>query len=78
VSVQYRLIVAKKDERVDGPDDAEIVISAPIAAVTADDFDATVGFMRGTVKAAGHTGHVLDLLRSGEATTAFSRLASQL
>lgn len=78
MSVQYRLVVAKKDERVEGPDDADLVVSAPVSAVTADDFDATVGFMRGTVKAAGHTGALLDLLRSGEATAAFSRLASQL
>lgn len=78
MSVQYRLIVAKKDERVDGPDDAEIVVTAPLAAVTATGFDATVEFMRGTVKATGHTGRLLDLLRSGDATAAFSRLASQL
>ena len=78
MSVQYRLIVAKKDERVDGPDDADIVITAPIEAVTADGFDATVEFMRGRVKATGHTGDLLALLRGGEATSAFSRLASQL
>lgn len=78
MSVQYRLIVAKRDERVDGPDDADLVVTAPLAAATAPDFDATVEFMRGSVKATGHTGQVLDLLRSGEATAAFSRLASQL
>ena len=78
MSVQYRLVVAKKDERVDGPDDAEIVVTAPVDVVTADGFDASVEFMRGKVKATGHTGAVLDLLRNGEATAAFSRLASQL
>jgi hypothetical protein len=78
MSIQYRLVVAKKDERVDGPDDADLVFAAPIDVVTADGFDATIEFMRGKVKAAGHTGDVLAALRTGEATAAFSRLASQL
>lgn len=78
MSVQYRLLVAKKDERVDGPDDADVVITAPVDSVTAEGFDATVEYMRGRLKASGHTGAILALLRSGEATAAFSRLASQL
>jgi len=76
VSVQYRVVVAKKDERVDGPDDAEVVFSVPIAVAAEDDFDATVEFMRGRVKATGHSGQVLDVLKSGAATSALSRLAS--
>ncbi len=76
--VQYRLIVAKKDERVDGPDDADLVVTAPIEAVTADGFDATVEFMRGKLKASGHTGEVLELLRSGAATAALRSLAEQV
>ena len=77
MSVQYRLVVAKKDERVDGPDDADLVFTAPVEVVTADGFDATVEFMRGKVKATGHSGEVLAALRLGEVTSAFSRLASQ-
>ncbi len=76
MSVQYRVVVAKKDERIDGPDDADIVVTVPVAIAAADDFDATVEFMRGRLKAAGHTGRVLELLKSGEATSAISRLAS--
>jgi hypothetical protein len=76
VSVQYRVVVAKKEERVEGPDDADIVVSVPVAVAAADDFDATVEFMRGRLKAAGHTGRVLELLKSGAATSAISRLAS--
>ncbi len=76
MSVQYRVVVAKKDERVEGPDDAEIVVSVPIAVASEADFDATVEFMRGRLKAAGHSGRVLDLLKAGTATTALSRLAS--
>lgn len=77
MSVQYRVVVAKKDERVDGPDDAAIVVTVPVAVAVADDFDATVEFMRGRLKAAGHTGRVLDLLKSGDATAAINRLASR-
>lgn len=77
-TVQYRLVVAKKDERVDGPDDAEIVITVPAAIATADGFDASVEYMRGKLKASGHTGRLLDLLKSGEVDAAVSRLASQL
>jgi hypothetical protein len=75
VTVQYRVAVAKKDERVEGSDDAEVVFSSTLDVVVAPGFDATVEFMRGRVKATGHSGRVLDALRSGEATAAFSRLA---
>ncbi|MEO6651060.1 MAG: hypothetical protein ABIP17_00180 [Ilumatobacteraceae bacterium] len=78
MSVQYRVVVAKKDERADGPDDADIVLTVPVAVATAGDFDATIEFMRGRLKAVGHSGRVLDLLKSGDATTALSRLASSL
>jgi ribosome-associated translation inhibitor RaiA len=78
VSVQYRLVVAKRDERVEGPDDAEIVISVPVAIATAAGFDATVEYMRGKLKATGHAGRLLDLLQSGAVDAAVSRLASQL
>jgi hypothetical protein len=77
VTVQYRVVVAKNDERVDGPDDADTVVLVPFAVAAAADFDATVEFMRGRLKAAGHTGVILELLKSGEATAALSRLASQ-
>ena len=77
MTVQYRLVVAKKDERIDGPDDAELVITVPAAIATDDGFDATVEFMRGKLKASGHTGELLELLKSGEVDAAVSRLASQ-
>jgi hypothetical protein len=32
--------------------------------------------MRGKLKAAGHTGQILDLLKSGEATAAITALAA--
>jgi hypothetical protein len=78
VTTQYRVVIAKKDERFDGPDDADVVLSVPVAVAVADDFDATVEFMRGRLKAVGHTGSVLAELKSGAATSRLSQLASQL
>lgn len=75
MSTQYRVVVAKKDERVDGPDDADVVFSVPVDVADSDGFDATVEFMRGRLKAVGHTGLVLDELKSGQATTALRALA---
>ena len=77
MSVQYRVVVGKKDERIDGPDEADIVFTAPVEIAKADGFDATVEFMRGKVKAAGHSGQVLELLKSGAATASLAALAAQ-
>ena len=76
VTVQYKVVVAKKDERVDGPDDAAIVIPVPIIEAAADDFDPAVAFMRGKLKAAGNTGAILALLESGAAKTAIAALVA--
>jgi putative sterol carrier protein len=76
MSVRYVVVVAKKDERVEGPDDAEIVITVPLIDAAADDFDPTVAFMRGRLKAVGHSGQILDLLKSGEAATALAALVA--
>jgi hypothetical protein len=77
VSVQYRVVVAKKDERVDGPDDADIVVTVPIADASAEGFDPTVAYMRGVLKASGHSGKVLDVLESGAAADAIGRLVAE-
>jgi ribulose 1,5-bisphosphate synthetase/thiazole synthase len=77
VSVQYRVVVAKKDERVDGPDDADVVVTVPLVDAAAGDFDPTVAYMRGVLKATGHTGAVLDVLKSGAAATAIAALVAQ-
>ena len=77
MSVQYRVVIGKKDERIDGPDDADVVISVPLVDAAAPDFDPTVAFMRGKLKASGHTGQVLDLLKSGDAATAIAALTAQ-
>ncbi len=77
-SVQYRVVVAKKDERTDGPDDAEIVVMVPLVDAAADDFDPTVAFMRGKLKASGHTGQILDLLKSGDAKSALAGIVASV
>ena len=74
--VQYRVVVAKKDERVIGPDDADVVVTVPLADASAPDFDPTVAYMRGKLKASGHTGRILDLLKSGDAAEEISKLVA--
>ncbi len=76
MSAQYRVVVAKGEKRVEGPDDAALVITVPIVDAAADDFNPTVAFMRGKLKAAGDTGTLLDVLKSGEAATALAGLVA--
>jgi putative sterol carrier protein len=76
-TIQYRVIVGKKDEIVDGPDDADLVITVPLADVLADDFDPAVAYMQGKLKSTGSTGALFDLIRSGVAATALTQLASR-
>jgi hypothetical protein len=73
MSVQYRVVVGKKNELVEGPDDATVVISVPLADAAVDP---AVSFMRGRLKATGPSGVLLELFRSGEAAAALTRLAS--
>ena len=72
--MQYRVAFGKKDEIVDGPDDAEVVVT--IAAADAA-LDPAVGFMQGKLKSTGSTARLFELLRSGEAEAAIRRLASR-
>jgi len=74
VSVQYRVSFGKSDIAVDGPDDADVVVA--IDAKWAAD-DPSVSYMRGRLKAEGHTGMLLEALWSGEAARTISRLASR-
>lgn len=74
-AVRYVVTVSKSELRTDGPDDADITFTVPIEVAAADDFNATVEFMRGRLKATGHTGQILDALKSGAATGVLSALA---
>jgi hypothetical protein len=73
-AVQYRVAFGKKDEAVDGPDDADLVVT--IAAADAG-IEPNVAYMQGRLKAAGHTGLLFEVLRNGQAAAAISRLASR-
>ena len=73
-AVQYRVSFGKKDEAVEGPDDAALVIS--IAAADAS-MDPAVAFMSGRLKADGHTGLLLEVLKSGAAAGTIRRLATR-
>jgi hypothetical protein len=68
------VVHGKKDEAVDGPDDADVVVT--IAAADAG-LDPTVAFMQGKLKSTGSTSALIEVLRSGEAGAAISRLASR-
>jgi len=73
--IQYRVAKTKKEEIVEGPDDAEVVatIAAADLALGAD-----VAYMRGKLKATGHSGIWLRALASGEVDRALSAIASRL
>jgi hypothetical protein len=75
-TVQYRVFVAKSNEIIEGPDDADIVITVPLEDVRDPAFEPTVAYMRGRLKTTGSTGAFFDLLRSGDVAAALSRLAS--
>jgi len=75
-TIQYRVVVAKKDERVEGPDGADVVFTVPLAEAASADFDPTVAYMRGVLKASGHTGTILETLKSGAAASAIAQIVS--
>jgi hypothetical protein len=72
-SVQYRLMAGKLTTRVEGPDDADIVITVDVQDLATDP---AAAFMAGRLKAAGHTGRFFELLRSGEVATALAGFAA--
>jgi hypothetical protein len=74
VTIQYRVAFSKKDEAIDGPDDADAVVT-----IAADDagLDPTVAFMQGKLKSTGSTAALLEVLRNGDAGSVISRLASR-
>ena len=74
MTVQYRVAFAKNDEAIDGPDDADVVVT--IAAADAG-LDPTVAFMQGKLKSTGSTAALFEVLRSGDASAVISRLASR-
>jgi len=74
VTIQYRVAYGKKDEVVEGPDDADAVV---MIAVEDSALDPTVAYMQGKLKSTGSTASLFEVLRSGDASAAISRLASR-
>jgi hypothetical protein len=74
MSVQYRVAFGKKDEAVEGPDDAELIVSIGVADA---ELDPSIAYMQGKLKATGHTGVLFEVLKNGDAAAAISRLASR-
>ena len=74
-SIQYRIAKAKKEELVEGPDDAAVVVTLGVGDIA---LDPNVAYMTGKLKAAGNTGVLLRALASGEIATALTALASRL
>jgi hypothetical protein len=63
-TVQYHIVLGKRDEIVVGPADADVVITIGKADCG---LDPTVAYMQGRLKAAGHTGVLFEALWSGAA-----------
>jgi len=74
-TIQYRVAKGKKEEIVEGPDDADVVVSVAAADI---EMGANVAYMRGKLKAVGHTGVLLRALADGEIDDALSAIASRL
>lgn len=74
MTIQYRVAFGKKDEAVDGPDDAGTVVTIAASDVA---LGATVAFMQGRLKSTGSTGELLAALADGSAAATLSRLASR-
>ena len=74
MTIQYRVAFSKKDEAIEGPDDADVVVT--IAAPDAG-LDPTVAFMQGKLKSTGSTAALLEVLRNGDAGAVITRLASR-
>jgi hypothetical protein len=71
MTVQVRLAFSKREERVDGPDDADVVVTIGVADAAVEP---AVAYMQGKLKATGHTGRLIDALQSGEIAAAVARL----
>jgi hypothetical protein len=74
LAVQYRVVFGKKDEAVEGPDDAALVVTVAAADALGNP---TSLYMQGKLKAAGPSGALFELLRSGEVSRVLARLASR-
>ena len=73
-AIQFRVIVGKSDERVDGPDDADVVATIARGDLS---LDPSVAFMLGKLKSTGPTGPLFDALSNGEARRRLDALVAE-
>jgi hypothetical protein len=71
-TIQYRVAFGKKDEAIEGPDGAALVIEVAAADAQADP---AVSFMQGRLRATGNTGLFFERLQTGEIAAALDRLS---
>ena len=76
MSIRCVVAVARSEERAEGPEDASVVVTVPLVVASEDGFSATVEYMRGRLKAKGHTGELLDALADGTIDDMVRRLVS--
>lgn len=69
MTIQYRVAFGKNDEVVDGPDDADVVVTVAKADAA---LDPAVAFMYGKLKSTGPTGPLLAALADGSAAAAIA------
>lgn len=74
MTIQYRVAVTKKEELVDGPADAAVVVTTTLADCA---LEPSVAYMRGRLKSTGPTGPLLDALRRGTAAEALAGLVGR-
>ncbi len=72
MSIQYRVAFGKNDEAVEGPDDADVVVT--VAAADAGTRP-EVAFMQGKLKNTGPTGPLFAAFADGSAAAVLTRLA---
>ena len=73
-TVQYRVVFAKKDEAVEGPDGAALVVEVAVADAG---LYPTLAFMQGRLRATGDTGVLFERLKSGEVAEVLGRLSTR-
>ena len=76
MSIRCVVAVARSEERAEGPEDASVVVTVPLVVASEDGFSATLEYMRGRLKAKGHTGELLDALADGTIDDMVRRLVS--